>query len=229
MLNIFAIAFMFVPTISVPRQAESVEWQLDGTISMEDRDAILALSKQMGIEQPRRISILQVQPIATICRLVRVESPVVEEGNRRSWSELSLLPPESSQCLRPPRGAPVIGRWTTLSARLEKHEEWRIRDNQWYLDVSLGAEVPYSDAELIALAIRRGELVNRLSVSDGPLNSNSNLADINPNSITAVQKASTGIRTYQVRTGQERGFMLDLRVLGGSVELYSYSTWDVVR
>jgi hypothetical protein len=229
-LNIFTIAvIIFMPSTLMPRQAASIEWQLDNTLSIEDREAILALSKQMGIEQPRRISILQIQPSVTICRFVRVESSVIEEGNHRSWFEISLRPPESSECLRPPRGAPVIGRWTTLSSHVEKHEEWRIRDNQWHIDVSLGAEVPYSEAELIVLAIRRGKFLNRVR-SNGSLNSNFNPAKVSADTIIAIQRDSTGTRTYEVRTGQgSNGFMLYVKILGKRVELYSYGSWEVER
>src|SRR5437667_4166867 len=106
MLTIFTIAFMAIPSMMWVRQAAGIEW-LSDNISIEDRDAILALSRQMGIEQPRRISFVQLEPMSVPCHFVLVESSVTEEGNHRIWFELSLRPPKSSQCFRPPVGAAI--------------------------------------------------------------------------------------------------------------------------
>src|SRR5262249_16774823 len=143
------IALTFSSLILVARQSGGVEWQLDNTISAEDRDAILSLSKEMGVEQPYRISFGRFRP--STCRFVRVESSVMEAGNHRTWFELRLRPPQSSECFRPTPGAKSVGAWVSLSSNLEKREEWRIRDGQWYIDIPLGPEMPYGDAELIVL------------------------------------------------------------------------------
>jgi hypothetical protein len=225
MLNVLTIAFTFSSLVLVARQAVDVEWQLDNTIRVEDRDAILSLSKKMGIEQPRRISFGQFLP--SLCRFVRVESSVVETGNQRTWFELLLRPPESWECLLPKPDAKSVGRWIALSSDLEKREEWRFRDKEWHIDIPLGPEVPYGDAELIVFTIRRGQLINRLPESKGPLNSSSKLPDIKADTITAIKKGSNGIRTYQVRTGQAGGFLLNVRIVGSGVELYWYGMWIV--
>ena len=117
-----------------------------------------------------------------------------------------------------------MGRWQASPANLERREAWHIQDGDWYLDVPVEAGLSYADVQQIVLAIRRGQLVNRLPASIGPLTLNRAIPEIDPTEITRISKTTSG---YEVWTGRATGYILQLRVIGSAVELYSYSTWIV--
>ena len=69
-------------------------------------------------------------------------------------------------------------------------------DQGWYVDLRPGPNVSYDDVQLIVRAIRRGELVNRLPTSVGPLRFSGTLPDIDPNDITSIEKLKDSPRMY---------------------------------
>jgi hypothetical protein len=68
-------------------------------ITPVDREAIVALAKQQGIDPPSRIAAAYIGPAGP--RLLMVTSSVITEGNHRMWRELKVcrsdwfpLPPQ---------------------------------------------------------------------------------------------------------------------------------------
>jgi hypothetical protein len=206
------------------RQSAPIEWKLEETVTAADRKDILQLAKEMGIDAPREV--ISVHGLPGDCRWVSVESAIVESGNQRTWYYVEIRPP-GSRCLIVPTGVKKVGRWTALRPELGKYEEWRIRDKEWHIDIHLGAGVPFNDAELIVLAIRRGELKNRLSQPTCELNSNSSLKQINADRISRIEKGWQGERSYKVTTGYAGGFILSVEISDSGVELSSCVPWLV--
>jgi hypothetical protein len=82
-IRILVIAMCCVWSTSPTAQNEPVQWQVDDTIVDADRTAILTLARRIGIERPRKVSLLY--PFLENCPVVLVESMVVEDGRRLSW------------------------------------------------------------------------------------------------------------------------------------------------
>lgn len=74
---------------------------------------------------------------------------------------------------------------------------------------------------MIVLAIRHGQIVNRLSTTvvlpDG----------IDASTISAIVLDGTEPRTYRVYIGHLAGTVLTVRIVDGKVELHHYSIWTV--
>jgi hypothetical protein len=203
------------------QQAEGIDWHLDAGIAVSDRTVIEKLVKGMGIAVAR-VSVVYVLP--TGGQVLNVESRVVVEGKHRTWIELSVCRKDWRPFHCSTKSRNSVGRWQASPADLEQREAWRIQDGDWHLDVPVETGLPYADAEQIVLAIRRGQLVDRLPTSIGPLTLNAAMPEIDLTEITRINKTVSG---YEVRTGRATGFVLRLRITGSAVELYSYSTWIV--
>ena len=218
--RILVIAVVLAVAAFAASKAEDIEWELDDTFSVEDRAAILSLCEQMGMEQPRRISLQRIRP--THCRFVLVDSRVEDVGNHRTWFQLRIRPRDWSDCILTPTDSTwkSAGRWVTLSSALEKREQWRIRDDPWYVDVHLGADVSYTKAEFIFLAIHRGRMKVVGPCPNCPLNS-VGLVD----SIASIRRDTDRIDRYWIYTGTHEGSVLEVGVVDGGVELHSYGEW----
>jgi hypothetical protein len=120
-----------------------------------------------------------------------------------------------------------VGRWRASKLDLTSRQAWRIEDHDWHLDVSTDPKVPYQDAERIVLAIRRGQLINRLPTSIGPLKLSGAMPDIDLDGDTYISSYKSEVGTYEVRTGRAVGLVLRVKVLDSAVELQSYGTWIV--
>ena len=211
--------------MKIEPQTQDIEWQVDASITKSDRYAILSLAKKMGIDRPRRVSVAQLRP--GFCRFIRVESVVVQNTHRRTWLNLRVRSRDWPECSRPPDGSSVevAGRWIAASSDLVKMETWRINDGKWHVDVFLEPDVPYSDAELIVLAIRRGRLVNCQPKPTGPIKRSTDMPHLDADSISLILKIRNGVREYEVHTGELSGAILRVRIVDGNVELHSYGTW----
>src|SRR5262245_37976327 len=121
------------------------EWQGNATVTAADKNAILALAKQLGIEHPQTISFGSFLP--TGCPFVLVQSPVTQDGYRRTWRELLLRNRKWPSCFDVPKTATVkrVGQWIASNAQLSNEEEWRVEDQGWYIDVRAGADISYGD------------------------------------------------------------------------------------
>jgi hypothetical protein len=102
-----------------------------------------------------------------------------------------------------------------------------VSDADWFIDVRLGPQVPYEDAERIVLAIRRQVVVNRLPSTIGPLTLDTTMPSIDANDVQSIQKGGSEPGRYEVRTGRTGGLVLDVLVGEGRVELHGLGTWLV--
>lgn len=205
-------------------QSQAIDWQVN--VRKSDQIAIIKLAKQLGIHQPIRVT----KGITTPgeCRFIHVESTIVEDGNRRNWLELSMRRQDWHACFAVEPGASTkkVGRWIASETDLIKREKWRIRDNEWFVDLSL-TDVPYTDAEMIVHAIRRGALINRLAGVVGTVNPNNAIPKIDPSNIFSIKKGDKDARTYEVWTGQLGGQVYHVSIVNDQVELLSYNMWLV--
>src|SRR5216110_1115034 len=77
------------------------EWQVDASATAADKDSILKLAREFGIDPPRLVSFESTLPSG--CPFVRVESAIKENGYRRSWRELLLRNRKWRSCFEVPR------------------------------------------------------------------------------------------------------------------------------
>jgi hypothetical protein len=194
---------------------------VDPRITVADRNAIIKLAKQFGIEYPQTVSLGSCVPGS--CRFVSVESQITQVGYRRTWSQLLLCNRKwRKQCPGVSRRAIVKrqGQWETSSDNLSVREEWRIEDHGWHVDLRPGTGCSYEDVRLIVLAIRRGELINRLPLND-------TMPQVDPNDIASIEKPNDEPRIYKVIIGRLSGMTLTVRIVDGKVEVRSHGIWIV--
>src|SRR5207249_3931747 len=106
--------FMLLACCCITHAQESaIEWRIDSElgITAEDKQGIIKLVKQTGIEEPSRISVVYVLP--TGGQLLNVESRVTVDGPHRSWLELSVCRKDWKPLHCSTRGKRVkrVGRW----------------------------------------------------------------------------------------------------------------------
>ena len=218
MYSLFAVVVL---VISV--QGIGPEWREASSVTTADKDAILKLAQSFGIDHPRTVSFDSMLPSG--CPFVRVESPVEERDYRRTWRELLLRNRKWPRCFTE-RRSKRVGQWVASNAQLSTVEEWRIEDQGWYVDLRPGAGVSYEDVKLMVRAIHRGELINRLPRSVGPIQLNATLPNIDFDEFTTIEKSSGAApRSYEVRTGKVSGLVFNLRIVDDKVELLSYGSW----
>jgi hypothetical protein len=174
-------------------------------LSDGDKEAILWLAKEIGIEDPVRVSDRACRP--RICDFLVVESAAKELGHLKCWLELKIHPEDWSA----DDGSITLraGRWAAQRSELIVEERWIIEDDGWRLYVFLSPyapfDVPFEDAELIVLAIRHDKLINRHLDNRIPQSQSFlHISKIDPSSIA---HAPVGASTYDVYTltGTHRG------------------------
>ena len=191
-----------------------------------DTSAVLALGAQFGIPQPARFR----PPFMQLggCPVIELESPIMIDGNRRSWMELVVRrkgrDTGGHRCYRPdPAGETVkrYGRWMASSAELTERAVWRVNDGDWHVDVALGTGVAYDSAVVIVQAIRRRTLVNDMPGGLRRLFGDS-LPVFDAGDIREISRDKDG---YEVRTGERLGDVLYLTIVAGRVLVQSFGTW----
>ena len=206
----------------------AIEWRIDpGTgVAAEDRPAIIKLVKEIGIEDPARVSVVYVLPSGG--QRLKVESQVTVDGMHRSWLELAVCRKDWKPfyCSTKRAHAKRFGRWQASKSDLTWREAWRIQDQSWHLDVFAEPNIPYTDVENIVLSIRRGQLVNRLPTRIGPLRLNPEIPDIQADEITRISRYKSELDTYEVSTSTgASGWVLRIKIVSDLVELQSVSSW----
>lgn len=222
--NIFLFLILAALCCIAREVIAGIEWP--GNLSDGDKEAILRLAKEIGIEDPVRVS--EGQCHHGICNFLVVESAAKELDHLKSWLELKIHPKD----LKAENGSITLraGRWATQRSDFTRREKWIIEDDGWRLYVHLPQDppfdVPFEDAEMIVLAIRHDELLNYLPAQSDPFNPNPSyiFPEIDPNSITFMIR-SRGLRTYDVYTGTGRGEVFTIKIVNGKAELLSRSMW----
>ena len=213
--------FLFgFPTAAHDQQAEQIEWHDRGSFTEADRNAIPALAKMMSLQNPKRV--YQGQYLPDLCPYVMVESTYSESEHLRTYLQL-MVHRKDWKCMRPAgTRSKRAGRWSAYTTELEKRREWRIPEDQWVKYVPFGDGVSCEDAELIVLAIKHRQLVNRLAENAAPLQ----LPTIDPAEITSIQVKSNAVRTFEV--GCSKGGSGEIYVITINdhiVELHQVRSW----
>lgn len=207
-------------TTAHAQQVEQVEWQ-DGKFFTEaDRKAITTLAKIVGIQNPKRI--YHGESLPSLCPYATVESTYSESGHLRTYRQL-ILRRKDWKCMRPERGrSKREGRWFADTAGIETRKEWKVEEDRWVKYIAFGDGVSYEDAELIILAIKHRQLVNRLPENIVPLQ----IPTVDPADITSIQVKTRADRTFEVWTstgGSGENFVI--RINDRSVELLEARIW----
>lgn len=150
-----------------------------------------------------------------------VESTYSESGHLRTYLQLTVhrkdwkCRPEGTKSKR-------VGRWLAYSTELDTRREWKIEEDQWVKYVPFGDGVSYEDAELIILAIKHRQLVNRLAGNVSPLQ----VPTIDPADITSIQVKANAVRTFEVASSKGgSGEIYVIRINDHNVELYEVRFW----
>ena len=206
-------------------QADATRWNVPADVTAADRRDILQLAGQLKINDPEQVSTFNAG-----CLAVRVVSKPVVEGNRVLSHWVLIRRASGAGCGPVTSGQPVrrAGNWLTGAIVAMPIERWRVRDGGWHVDVHLGKDVPYGDAEIVVRAIRRRDLIDQRS-SD---NRATALSTIDSAAITNIERPHQGIgtpapqpREYEVRTGERGGDSLLVRILDGRVEVHRSGQW----
>jgi hypothetical protein len=206
-------------------QSSTTQWNVPADVTAVDRRDILQLAGQLKINDPELVSTFN-----SGCRAVRVVSRPKVDGHRVLSHWLLIRRASGAGCEPVASGQPVkrVGNWLTGGTVAIPVERWRVRDGNWHVDVHLGAGVPYSDAEIIIRAIRRGELADQRPLGDRVRG----LPSIDAGAITVIERPHQGIgtpaphpRQYEVRTGDKGGDSFSIRIAEGRVEVHRYGQW----
>ena len=203
----------------------ATRWDVPAEVTATDRRDILQLAGQLKIDDPERVSTFNAG-----CLAVRVVSRPVVEGNRVLSQWVLIRRASGTGCPPVASGQPVkrAGNWLTGAIAAMPIERWRVRDGGWHVDVHLGKDVPYGDAEIVVRAIRRRALIDQR----GSDKRATPLSTIDPAAITSIERPHQGVgtpaprpREYQVRTGERGGDSFLVRIVGGRVEVHRSSQW----
>jgi hypothetical protein len=199
---------------------EQIEWHDERFFTGADRKAILALAKIMGIQNPKRVH--QGEYLPSLCPYVMVESTYSEAGDLRSHLQL-ILHRKDWKCMRPDgTKSKRVERWFAYSAELNTRREWKIEEDQWVKYVPFGDGVSYKDAELIILAIKHGQLVNRLPI----LFAAPQVPSIDPAEITSIQVKTNATATFEVWSSKGgSGEIYVIKINDHMVELHEIQSW----
>jgi hypothetical protein len=212
--------FFSYPPSAYGQQTEQIEWQDEKYFTEADRTAIPRLARIMGVQNPKRV--YHGESVPSLCAYTMVESTYSDSGHLRTYLQL-MVHRRDSKCMTSKRGkGERVGRWFAYSAQLETRREWKIEEDRWVKYLSFGDGVSYKDAELIVLAIKHGQLVNRL-----PENSiSSQLPRIDPMKIISVRVKTGAARTFEVWTSEGgSGKIYLVKIDDGKAELHEIQIW----
>lgn len=216
MVSLYLHMFLSPHAAAQVQQAGQVEWQDENFFTEADRRAIPTLAKRMGIQNPKRVNHGEYLP--TLCPYAMIESAYSYSGHLRTHLQL-IVHRKDWKCMIPQRAKRKrVGRWFADAAELETRREWKIEEHQWIKYVFSGDGVSYEDAELIILAIKHGQLVNRSPQNVMPT--------IDPMDITSIRVKESDDRTFEVGTSQGgSGEIYVIRINDRLVELLEVQIW----
>src|SRR5262245_25446917 len=127
----------FLPSFAVA-QALTVHWKVSKDIGRADRRAILQIARKLGVTDPQSVAV----PIRSSCQLLHVAARPVVRGNRVSTTIVGVRQLKGPGCGPVPSSGRYVrqGNWIAfLDPKFNPTaiEAWRIRDGEWYLDLSL--------------------------------------------------------------------------------------------
>ena len=219
------LAGAFLPSCA-DAQAATVDWKIAKDIGPADRRAILQIARKLGVTDPQSVTV----PRQSACQLLWVTARPVVGGNRVSTTIVGVRQLKGPGCgafLPSSRRYVRQGNWIAfLDPKFNPTaiEEWRIRDGEWYRDLSLGEDVPYEDADQIVRAMHQKRFIDRRSAglaADPPTDW------IDPATIFAIRRASSPAQ-YELMTrsnGADQGYVIRVTIRNGVVELLSIGSW----
>lgn len=197
-----------------------VEWRLSEPLTAAERAAVLSLAARSGVPAAAAVSSDMIAlPIG--CRVLRVDSVVSRTGDRirsrQIWIRHRNWDPHGCDLAKASR---VRGDW--IVEETTSHEGWRIRDGDAYVDLDASEAVPYRDAERIVLAIKRRQLVNKLT------DPKQGMPDLAIWSVRGIAKRGPTPLTYEVSLGGGGGGMnLSVVLADDRVELRAWSQYMI--
>jgi hypothetical protein len=216
-----------VLTMAVPlrSQGNDVEWSIPAAdVNAGDRRAILELARRFGINDPQRVSVLNAG-----CLTVRVDSKVTVEGNRLRSQSVLMRRNTGPGCTAARGKMKRVGNWITGLETALPVVRWRVRDEDWHVDMYLGEGVSYENAAVIVRSIRRNGLTDRRQPQDQTFD----IPYIDASTITYIRRPHQTVwtspgdsRDYEVMTGESGGFVLLVRIVDGSVEVHRAGGWQ---
>src|SRR2546422_578494 len=211
-------------------ESHRVEWPRGVKFPVAEKQEVLALAKEMGVDDPAKVWIGVVPILGD--RFVTVDGRVSVKGHERRWITARIF----RDNWRGPDDAPPpelrthrVGRWISMGES-ETILQWRIQDGRWFVDVPLCGGVTYEDAGRIVLAIRRGTLLDRRS--ERPVNgasSRSPLPRVDGGRVTSIEREGSLSREYRVWYSGKNlsGYILHVRISEDQLELLTLSSFEV--
>ena len=220
-----------------PAPQDIPDWRYVG-FPAADSLAIKTVASQAGIRAPYSLAAPFMQVVG--CPTLSVVSDTLVQGDRRSWTELSVYrtgrDTGGHRCAVYREDGDTLWqsqRWVASSAGREERSKWRIHDGSWYLDVSLGPGVAYQDASTIVQAVRHRELVDLrpAGLRRMPIWLRGTLRDTLPTldadsilSITTARPGDGG--THEVDIGTPAfGYSLSVSVVDGKVRVHNIGSY----
>jgi hypothetical protein len=224
-----------VPTGAAPRQSD-IDWEAERPhefvtrlkLSVRDKRDIVRLAARMGLTSP--VHVVVDHHVPGFCEFVRVDSLVQPEGNHHAWLELQIRPTAWRAChaLEPDATVKRVGRWVAASSDLTKRALWRLQDgDSWFVDVELDDDGMYADARVIASAIKRGQLIDRVPGIQltGERILRRPVPEVNADQISSIRRDTKTPGGYEVSVGRRAGNILFVRIVNSAVEVYELSSW----
>ena len=210
------------------RVVDLVEWDRSPEVASSDRPDILELANIVGLSEVRKVSGVWPLPVGTFFLLA--ESERVVDGHVVTWRTLDICRVEDALRCSDRAGGPMFraGRWMTSRAMLDTEQRFRIRDAEWFLDVS-APELTFEAAERIVVAVRRAELLDRLPRTGNAAVDRVLYPGIPPlkvDDLTTINRVEGS--SYRVSFGRGgAGTFLTVRITEEGVEVLAIGTWIV--
>ena len=216
-LLLYSGMFLRYPALVNAQRPAKVEWHYKKFFTEADRSAIPALAKMIGIRDPKRV--FHCKSIPGSCPFAIIESTYSESGHLRTYLQLIFYRDDWRKCVRPVSGeSKRVGRWFADSTGLKTRREWKIEEDHWVKYVPFGDGVSYEDAEIIILAIKHRQVVNRSPEKILPT--------IETMDIASIQVKASADRTFEVRTSKGgSGEIYVIRLNDHDVELLESGIW----
>jgi hypothetical protein len=190
-----------------------MDWTEVPDLSESDKANIVELVRNLGLPNPRHISVRTSLPLGD--RVFVVRSEVFVDGLRRTWREAYICHTGDEFCSSSDKR---VGSWG-VSEESRRQERWRFSDGDWFVDVELGTGISYAEAETIIVAIRRNAIVKMPEAIEFKDHSEAS-------NILSVGAIDPIAREFQVRVGDGgSGQILHVRLNGDEVQLLEVINW----
>ena len=219
----FLVAFWFVNAADA--QGVEVAWTLQQPLTADDQRAILDLAARVGIRNPGKAGDIALRPNRTIS----VASRPKVEGYRVTTDIVIVNQGVGNGGQPVPPGFTVhqSGNWVVMQSAWNpgRTELFRIRDGDWFIDVSFPSSLSYDDAERVIQALRRRTYVDVRQGRAG------DITDIDLNRITWFSRddrmaelfPEVYAKTFHLYADNYK--WVGVRIRDGQVEFHGVGDW----